>query len=282
VIFAGIDEGAPVPAGYIAALRDLGVSYFPSPDRAFRAVARLEAAASRDFAASAETPVAAALPVGGGVIPEYRAKALLAPIGIPFPKGGFATTLDEARAIAGRIGYPVVIKAQAQALSHKSDAGGVILNLADEAALAEAWDRLYANIAHHAPQVTLDGVLVEAMGARGTELIVGARNDPEWGAVILVGFGGVQAEILQDVRLLPPDLTREAIVAELRLLKSGALLDGWRGIPALDVDAVADIIAATGRLLLGTPGIREIDLNPVVVYPKGQGAVALDALILAD
>ena len=129
---------------------------------------------------------------------------------------------------------------------------------------------------------TLDGVLVEAMGARGTELIVGARNDPEWGAVILVGFGGVQAEILQDVRLLPPDLTHEAIVAELRLLKSGALLDGWRGAPALDVDAVADIIAATGRLLLGTPGIREIDLNPVVVYPKGQGAVALDALILAD
>jgi acyl-CoA synthetase (NDP forming) len=113
-------------------------------------------------------------------------------------------------------------------------------------------------------------------------LIVGARNDPDWGPVILIGFGGVQAEILQDVRLLPADLTRDAIVAELRKLKSGALLDGWRGSPALDVDAVAAIVATLGRVLRGTPSIREIDLNPVIVYPKGEGAVALDALILAD
>jgi hypothetical protein len=89
----------------------------------------------------------------------------------------------------------------------------------------------------------------------------------------------VQAEILQDVRLLPPDLTRPAIAAELRRLKSGALLDGWRGSPALDVDAVTDIVVALGRLLAAAPSIREIDLNPVVVYPAGQGAVALDALI---
>jgi len=124
-------------------------------------------------------------------------------------------------------------------------------------------------------------VLVEAMGARGVELIIGARNDPDWGAVILVGFGGVQAEILQDVRLLSPDLSRDAIIAELRALKSGALFDGWRGAPALDVDAVADIIATLGQLLRGTPEIREIDLNPVVVYPTDHGAIALDALIFA-
>ncbi|WP_174297693.1 acetate--CoA ligase family protein, partial [Sphingomonas bacterium] len=144
------------------------------------------------------------------------------------------------------------------------------------------WARLHADVAARAPGLALDGVLVEAMGARGIELIVGARNDPDWGPVILVGFGGVQAEILKDVRLLPPDLTPAAIVAELRALKSGALLDGWRGSPALDVEAVAGIIAALGRVLRGTPAIREIDLNPVVVYPRGQGAVALDALILAD
>ncbi len=259
----------------------LGVPYFPTPDRAFRAIAKL-AAAKPAVTGSAPAPVEAELPFGGGVIPEYRAKQLLGPIGIPFPQGGFAKTVEEAKAVAARIGYPVVIKAQAQALSHKSDAGGVILNLADDAALEAGWAQLYANVAAHAPQVALDGVLVEAMGKRGTELIVGARNDPDWGPVILVGFGGVQAEILQDVRLLPPDLGREAIVAELRKLKSGALLDGWRGAPALDVDAVADVIIALGRLLRGTPAIREIDLNPVVVYPKGEGAVALDALILAD
>ncbi|MEP6786467.1 MAG: acetate--CoA ligase family protein, partial [Sphingomonadales bacterium] len=217
-----------------------------------------------------------------GVIPEYRAKQLLAPLGVPFPKGGFAATLDEARAIAADIGYPVVLKAQAATLSHKSDAGGVILNIADDIALTAAWTKLYDNVAAYDAEITLDGGLIEAMGARGLELIVGAKSDPEWGPVILIGFGGVQAELLHDVRLLPPDLTHDAIVAELRKLKSGALLDGFRGSPALDVDAVATIIAALGRVLLGTPAIREIDLNPVVVYPVGHGAVALDALILAE
>jgi acyl-CoA synthetase (NDP forming) len=278
VIFAGLDDGAVVPAGYIADLRRAGVPYFPSPDRAFRALRRLIAAAERDDAAADAAPVTIDVP--SGVIPEYRAKHLLAPLGIPFPQGGFAATLDEARTVAADIGYPVVLKAQAAALSHKSDAGGVILNIADDAALAAAWDRLYDNVAAYDAAITLDGGLIEAMGARGVELIVGAKSDPDWGPVILVGFGGVQAELLRDVRLLPPDLPHDAIVAELRQLKSGALLDGFRGSPQLDVDAVARIIAGLGRLLLGTPAIREIDLNPVVVYPKGQGAVALDALIL--
>jgi acyl-CoA synthetase (NDP forming) len=278
VIFAGLDDGAAVPADYIADLRRAGVPYFPSPDRAFRALRRLIAAAERDDAAADAAPVTVDVP--SGVIPEYRAKHLLAPLGIPFPKGGFAATLDEARSVAAAIGYPVVLKAQAAALSHKSDAGGVILHIADDAALAAAWGRLYDNVAAYDAAITLDGGLIEAMGARGIELIVGAKSNPEWGPVILVGFGGVQAELLHDVRLLPPDLPHDAIVAELRKLKSGALLDGFRGSPALDVDAVARIIAGLGRLLLGTPAIREIDLNPVVVYPKGQGAVALDALIL--
>ncbi len=280
VIFAGLDDGAAVQPEYITRLRKLGVPYFPSPDRAFRALAGILNAGSGNEQVPAGEPTTARLP-HRGVIAEYRAKDMLAPFGIPFPQGGFATTLVEAQAVAARIGYPVVIKAQAQALSHKSDAGGVILNLADDAALTDGWARLYANVAAHASDVTLDGVLVEAMGARGVELIVGARNDPDWGAVILVGFGGVQAEILQDVRLLSPDLSRDAIIAELRALKSGALFDGWRGAPALDVDAVADIIATLGQLLRGTPEIREIDLNPVVVYPTDQGAIALDALIFA-
>ena len=280
VLFAGLDDGAPVPPEYLAALRAAGVPYFPSPDRAFRALRRLIVAAEHDTTRADAAPVTLDLP--SGVIPEYRAKQLLAPLGVPFPKGRFAATVDEATAVAAEVGYPVVLKAQAAALSHKSDAGGVILNIADAAALAAAWDRLYDNVTAYDAGITLDGALVEAMGARGVELIVGARNDPDWGPAILVGFGGVQAELLHDVRLLSPDLTPRAIVAELRALKSGALLDGYRWSPALDVDAVAAIISSLGQLLLGTPAIREIDLNPVVVYPKGQGAVALDALILAD
>lgn len=278
VIFAGLDDGAPVPQHYIDQLRALNVPYFPSPDRAFRAIARL--GAPRDTAKSSGATLSVAMP--SGVIPEYLGKQLLAPLGIPFPNGGFAASIQDAKAVAARIGYPVALKAQSAELSHKSDAGGVILNLADEVALEAAWTKLYADVAAYAPGLKLDGALVEAMGKRGVELIVGARNDPEWGPVILAGFGGVQAEILQDVRLMPADLTREAIMAELRKLKGGALLDGWRGSPALDIAAVAEIVEIIGRLLRGTPSIREIDLNPVIVFAKGEGAVALDALILAD
>lgn len=280
VIFAGIDDGAEVPAEYIDGLRAIGVPYFPSPDRAFRALRHLGKLAERDFATGGAAPVALELP--SGVIPEYRAKQLLAPVGIPFPAGGFAASAGEAKAIAARVGYPVAIKAQSADLSHKSDAGGVILNIGDDAALDAAWEQLFANVAAYDAAIALDGAQVEAMGKRGVELIIGARNDPEWGPVILAGFGGVTAELLHDVRLLPHDLTHDAIVAELRALKQGALLDGYRGSPALDVDAVARLIAGLGRVLAGTPSIREIDLNPVVVYPKGDGVVALDALILAD
>lgn len=282
IIFAGLDDGAPVPPRYVSALRALGVPYFPAPDRAFRALARLSTRAARDFSRDATVGTGGPVTVPSGVLAEYQAKALLAPFGIPFPEGGLATNLEEAASVASRIGYPVVLKAQASALSHKSDAGGVILNLADPDALATGWKQLHDNIARHAPGTILDGVLVEKMGKRGVELIVGARNDADWGPVILVGFGGVQAEILQDVRLLPPDLGPDSIIAELRRLKSGALLDGWRGSPALDLDAVARLIGALGRVLTNAPAIREIDLNPVVVYPRGEGAIALDALILAD
>jgi len=280
VIFAGLDEGAPVPPEYIDGLREIGVTYFPSPDRAFRALRHMGRFAERDFERADAPPVALDLP--SGVIPEYRAKELLAPAGIPFPAGGFAASVEEAKAVANRVGYPVAIKAQATALSHKSDAGGVILNIADDAALNAAWERLYGNVAAYDAGIALDGAQVEAMGKRGVELIIGARNDPDWGPVILAGFGGVTAELLHDVRLLPVDLTHDAIVAELRQLKQGALLNGYRGSPALDVDAVAKLIAGLGRVLSGTPSIREIDLNPVVVYPKGEGVVALDALILAQ
>jgi acyl-CoA synthetase (NDP forming) len=280
VLFAGLDQGAVVPDRYIAELRALGIAYFPSSERALRAMTRIEAnMAQWPPAPPGEALAVTGLPAQGGVVPEYRAKAVLAQAGVTFPPSRIATTLAEAQAAAAGLGFPVVLKAQSAELSHKSDAGGVIVGLADAAALANGWARLATNIAQHRPGLVLDGVLVEAMCARGLELIVGAKHDPDWGPVILVGFGGVQAEIVQDVRLLTPDLPHAAIVAELGQLKSAPLLHGYRGAPALDVDAVADLVLALGRVLRGAPSITEIDLNPVVVYPNGQGIVALDALI---
>lgn len=279
VIFAGLDEGAPVPPHFVAQLRELGVPYLPSPDRAFRALRHL--GGQRNRARDADTAISLTLPAGQ-VIPEYLAKELLAPLGISFPDRDFARSLDEALDAAKRIGYPVAMKAQSALLSHKSDAGGVILNIPDDEGLEAAWLKMFASVAAHDETIVLDGFLLEAMGSRGVELIVGARNDPDWGPVLLIGFGGVQAEILQDIRLLPADLSLGEIASELRLLKGAAIFDGWRGSPPLDVDAVAVVAQRLGRLLRGTPVIREVDLNPVVVYPQGQGTSALDALIIKD
>lgn len=283
VIFAGLDEGAPIPAAHIEALRNLSIPYFPSNERALRAIKRLTALAERDFTtAGPRGELTIDLPAGGGVIPEYRAKQLLAPLGLPFPSAELATSVADAQAIAARLGSAVVLKAQSAELSHKSDAGGVVLNLSGDEAVASGWDRLMQGVSAHSPGLLLDGVLVEKMGQRGLELIVGARSDPDWGPVILVGFGGVQAEILKDVRLIAPDMPRAAILAELGKLKSAALLHGYRGSPALDVDAVAALVETLGAIMLANPRIREVDLNPVVLHPAGQGAVALDALMLID
>ena len=283
LVFAGLDEGAEVPAERIAALRAAGIPWFPTTERALRAIARLTHWSARDLSSTDKPALSlAGLDAVSGVVPEYKAKELLGPLGLPFTAGRFAASADAAVAAADAVGYPVAMKAQAAALGHKSDAGGVLLNLADGAAVRAAWERIHGNVAAYSAAIRLDGVLIEAMGKRGLEMIVGAKNDPEWGPVVLAGFGGVTAEILQDVRLLTADLTEEAVVAELMKLKSAALLQGYRGSPALDVYALARLIVTVGQVLRAEPSIREIDLNPVILHPEGEGVVALDALMLVD
>jgi acyl-CoA synthetase (NDP forming) len=282
VIFAALDEGAVFAPAFIHQLRALGVPFFPSTERAFRALAHVTAHAARLATAPTKpsTPPQPQTTLPSGVIPEYKSKQILAGLGIRVPAGELATTPEHAQTIAARIGYPVVLKAQAAALSHKSDAGGVALKLQNAEAVRSAWDKMHADIARAVPGLALDGILVETMGQWGTELIVGARHDPEWGPVLLVGLGGVLAEALGDSRLIVPGLSPEAVAAELLQLKSAALLRGFRGSPELDVAAVADIVVRLGEFVTANPSVREVDINPVIVYPKGQGAVALDALIV--
>lgn len=279
VLFAGLDEGARMPKHYIAALRERGVPWFPSPERALAALARLGAV----YQGGGGEVVPLRLPAlaeHNGVIPEYRAKALLAPLGVPFAPARFATSAADAAAAAQALGFPVAMKAQSADLSHKSDAGGVILNLGDAEAVRAAWTRLHERVRAYDARIALDGVLIETMGARGVEMIVGGRNDPEWGAMVLAGFGGVTAEILRDVRMITPDMTHAEVIGELHKLKSAALLHGWRGAPALDVAALATLAQTIVGLLAGEPRLAEIDLNPVMLYPEGHGVLALDALML--
>jgi acyl-CoA synthetase (NDP forming) len=284
VAVAILGDGMPLAGEFVAGFRDRGVPFFRSPERALRAMARATAygkalAAPRREGAPRTLPEIAP-PPGTGVLPEYQGKGYLAALGIPVPAGTLARDRDAAAAAAARIGYPVVLKAQAAGLAHKSDAGGVIVGIRDEAALRGAWERLHAEVGRARPDLTLDGILVERMAPHGLEMAVGARRDPAWGPVLMVGLGGIWIEALEDVRLLPADLDEGAIVEELAGLKAARLLAGARGTPALDVAALAKVVARLGTLMRARPEIAEIDVNPLIVYPAGQGVLALDALLV--
>ena len=280
VAFSLFGDDTKLSPDFTAALRDAGMPLFRSPDRALRAMAHLVA-----YGRSRERPppLAAAAPPeipvpGRGTVPEYRAKAWLAAAGLRIPEGALARDESEAQAIAARIGFPVVLKAQSAALPHKSDAGGVIIGIADRAALGAAWQRLHANITSARPALALDGVLVETMAKPGVEMIVGARRDPEWGPIVVIGMGGIWAEALNDVRVLPADLDETEIARELQRLKGAAVLAGLRGSKPLDVASIARAAATLGALMRSTPALVEIEINPLMVYPSG--VIALDALMV--
>lgn len=275
------DEG-PLPDAFVSSFRNKGVPVFRSPERALRAMAqaarygRLLAAPRSEEATLLVVPAIDWPPQG--VLPEHQGKALLARLGIPVPAGGLARSEAEAEAIAARIGYPVVLKAQSPALAHKTEAGGVAVGIADRPALAAAWQRIHRNVAAARPGVSLDGVLVEAMAAPGLELVIGGRRDPQWGPVVMAGVGGIWVEALGDVRLMPATLPPAAIAAELSKLKAAALFKGLRGSPAIDIDALCATIARVGALLRAAPDIAEIDINPLVASPSG--VLALDVLLV--
>jgi acyl-CoA synthetase (NDP forming) len=255
-----------------------------SSDRMLRAIAlytRYGRMLARPPAATPE-PIKGLPKLAKGTAPEWLGKKVLAAAGIRVPGGELARNADEAATIATRIGFPVVLKAQAAALSHKTEAGGVMLNLADEAALRAAWDTMMKSVKRAAPDVTLDGALVETMSPKGLELMVGAKRDPGWGTVLLLGLGGIWVEALGDIQLLPGDAGEEQILEALRKLRSAKLLDGVRGAPPADVEAVAQTVMAIGRLMRTMPELVEIDINPLMVHARGQGATALDALIVAE
>lgn len=279
VIYAGLDDGAIVPPQYLREMRALGASCIPTAERAVRALARLGARSGVAPVGKRKSGKRALLdlPAEAGVLPEYQSKAILRGAGVPFPEGALATSVAEAVAAAEKLGFPVALKAQASALAHKTEAGGVLLNVADRAAVEVGWAAIHANVAAYAPGMTLDGVLVERMGAKGVEMILGAKRDPLWGPVLLIGFGGVQAEVLKDFRVMAPDLSASEIEAELLRLRGAPLLTGFRGAERAALGALAEAAAKLGQLVLDEPRIAEIDLNPVIV--RADGVTALDALI---
>jgi acetyltransferase len=213
---------------------------------------------------------------GDKALGEVDTRPMLAAYRIPVIAGHVAHTPREAAKIANEIGYPVALKIISPDILHKSDAGGILLNLNNADAVAAACQSLLQHVKTAQPSARLEGVLVEAMAPAGTEVIVGMRRDPQFGPLMMFGLGGIYVELLSDVSFRVAPLSREEALAMVRETKAGQLLAGQRGRQAADINAVADCIVHLSQLALDFPQIQEVEVNPLLVLPQGQGAIALD------
>ena len=210
---------------------------------------------------------------------EYQAKQVLADYGIPVTREALATTAEQAVVLAAQIGFPVVMKIVSPMIPHKTEAGGVKVGVRDAQAVREAFSEIVANAGCHSPGAPIDGVLVQAMVSGGTEVIVGVTQDPLFGPAILFGLGGIFAEVMKDVCFRIAPITRSEAMAMIRSIRAFPILDGARGRPKADLDALADALVRLAALAVDLQdSIAEIDINPLIVLPAGQGVVAVDAL----
>ncbi len=262
----------------VARLHGAGIPVYPDIPPAVTAVAHAVHGARGQARAArlANAPAHAAPAKKTQQLAEWRSKARLAEIGgIALPKGVMVETADQvAAALAGVAGL-YVAKLQSPDMPHKSEHGGVILKLADAAAAAAAVETLLAR--GRAANVRCDGVLIEQMIPFDAELIVGLRRDPVFGAMLMVGRGGVEVELAPDVAMGLLPLAADEIEALLRSLRSAKLFDGFRGRPPVDVAAIARALAPVGERFLADPTLVEIEINPLVA--RGVDVVALDALV---
>ncbi len=211
------------------------------------------------------------------VVPEYLAKQVLA-AWLPDIREDLVQSAEEAAAAAERLGFPVVLKVQSAQLPHKTEAGGVRLNLADRGMVTNAYTDMLAAVARHAPDATIDGVLVQPMAPKGHELVIGMVNDPTFGPIMMLGLGGITVELFGDVVHAPAPIDEAEAMRMILSLKSARLLTGFRSSAALDLAPVARLVAALSRAALTLQDqVQEFELNPVIVHAGGL-AVA-DALI---
>lgn len=215
---------------------------------------------------------------GRTLLDEVESKRLLEEAGIATSGGQRATSADEAVRIADQVGYPVVLKVLSAQVAHKSDAGGVLLGLADADAVRAGFSQILERVGHAAPGAVIDGVSVQRQAPAGIEVIVGVSNDPAFGPVVMFGLGGVLVEVLRDVAFRVTPLTERDARELVREIKGFPVLQGYRGAPASDTAALERLLLQVSALVQARPEIEELDLNPVFAYP--DGAVAVDARVV--
>jgi len=212
---------------------------------------------------------------------DHEAKDMLSLVGLPTTRYRVVKDREVAIEAAHEIGFPVALKIVSPHVLHKSDAGGVVLDIGDEDELIRCYDLIVDRVKEKVPEAEIHGVLVEEMASPSVEVIVGATRDPQFGPTVMFGVGGILTEIIKDVSFRVAPLGLDEATKMMGEIKSHRVLEGARGMPVVDKAVLADIIVKTSKLMLENPGINAIDLNPVIVYEAG--AKIVDArIILGD
>jgi acyl-CoA synthetase (NDP forming) len=268
------------PAEALTRLRAEGIVVFSAGERAVEAAAALARHAEFMRVAAARPAQAAAAPLApppglvDGVQPSVQATGWLRAAGVPVAPVALAQDEDQAVALWRAAGTAVALKIESPDITHKTEVGGVLLKLDDEAAVRQAFRTLMQRARSAVPHARLDGVLVQAMASGHLELVVGVQRDPAFGMVVMVGLGGVLVEVLKDVAFRRAPFGPDEGLAMLRDLRMGALLDGVRGQPGVDRAVLAQMLSTLSHWAAGmAPWLSELDLNPVLVGPAGPTAV---------
>lgn len=267
-------------------LQDAGIPRYGSPvrcARGFGALWRFSAAALRETRAPSAIDVILhphPAPEQARALNEYDAKQLLASYGLPVTREAIASSADQAVAAAEEIGYPLVMKILSEDIPHKSDAGGVLIGLVDASAVKEGYAQLAALPQQLGQDIAFDGVLIQEMINGGTEVILGAINDPSFGPVVMFGAGGIYTEVFNDVAFGIAPLNREQALALVEETRISRILRGARGRPVADIEALVESIVGLSELAVSESGrFTEIDINPLIVLPKGEGTRVVDAFV---
>ncbi|WP_288007342.1 acetate--CoA ligase family protein [Thermofilum sp.] len=214
---------------------------------------------------------------------EHEALMLCEHYGLPVPKYGVATNSKEAVEVATKIGFPVVMKVISPDIVHKSDVGGVALDVKTPDEAREKYMTITRSVMLRAPNARVTGILVEEMLPRGLEMIVGASRDPFFGPIVMIGVGGIFVEVLKDVSFRVAPLTPPDAYDMLRDLKGYSLFGGFRGMGPLDEEAVVDVLMKVSEMITQLDEVAEIDINPLLVFERGRGAKVADVrFILGD
>jgi acetyltransferase len=282
---------AQMQAG-INVLEQYGVPNYPFPERAalaFKAMSQYREIRARpeaefaqfDVDREATREVIEKVRSEGRVsIGDAEARTILKAYGLRIPKSEIAESPEQAVEIAREVGYPVVLKIASPDILHKTDVGGVRVGLESRQEIIDAYELMVYRAQRYLPEARIWGCMVQEMVEEGLEVLVGMNRDPQFGPLVTFGLGGIYVETLKDVTFRLAPFSKQEAREMLGEIRASALLDGVRGEPEVDKEAIADTLLRMGQLVQDFPEIVELDINPLVVFPRGQGATAIDMRLI--